>query len=65
MRRLAAGVFLLNLLAVTWPVADWFSAAEPLILGLPPSMVWPIAWILIGWVTLLLLDHFENRGNGQ
>ena len=63
MRRLAVAVFVLNLLAVTWPVAPWFGAAEPLILGLPLSMAWPAAWIIIGWITLLLLDHTENRGD--
>ncbi|MEN1727256.1 MAG: hypothetical protein AAGJ52_02340 [Pseudomonadota bacterium] len=60
-RRIAIGVFLLNLLAVTWPMVSLFRAAEPLILGLPLSMAWPIGWILIGWITLLVLDHFESR----
>lgn len=64
-RRLAVAVFLLNLLAITWPVAAIFSAAEPFVLGLPLSMAWPIAWILIGWVTLLILDHFEQRDEGR
>ena len=59
-RRIALGVFLLNLLAVTWPTVTLFRSAEPLILGLPLSMAWPIAWILIGWVMLLVLDHSEN-----
>lgn len=63
MRRLAVAVFVLNLLAVTWPVASWFGAAKPLILGLPLSMAWPAAWIIIGWITLLLLDYAENRGD--
>jgi hypothetical protein len=63
-RRLAVAVFLLNLLAITWPVASLFSAAEPLIFGLPMSMAWPIAWILVGWIALLVLDHFEKREEG-
>jgi len=29
------------------------------------SMAWPIAWILIGFVTLLVLDHFEDRDRGE
>ena len=65
MRRIAVVVFALNALAVTWPGAAWFSAAEPLVMGLPLSMAWPVAWILIGLVTLLLLDHFENREDGD
>jgi len=60
-RRIAIGIFLLNLLAVTWPVARLFRSAEPLVFGLPFSMAWPITWILIGWMTLLILDHFEKR----
>jgi hypothetical protein len=64
-RRFAIAVFLLNLLAITWPVATLFRAAEPFVLGLPMSMAWPIAWILIGWITLLILDHFEQRDEGQ
>ncbi|MEL7449032.1 MAG: hypothetical protein AAFN78_07465 [Pseudomonadota bacterium] len=64
-RRLAIGIFVLNLLAVTWPGATFFRWAEPLVFGLPLSMAWPIGWILIGWVMLLVLDHFENRERGE
>jgi len=64
-RRLAVGVFVLNLLAVTWPIASLFRAAEPPVFGLPMSMAWPIAWIVIGWITLLVLDHFEKREEGE
>ena len=60
-RRLAIAVFLLNLLAVTWPVLIPFRSPEPLVFGLPLSMAWPIAWILIGWVMLLVLYHFDNK----
>ncbi len=60
-RRLAAGMFVIMVLAVTWPVITLFRTAEPLILGLPLSMAWPIGWILIGWITLLVLDHVESR----
>ena len=59
-RRIAIGVFLLNALAVTWPVASFFKAAKPLVFGFPLSMVWPVAWIVVGLVMLLVLDHFEN-----
>jgi len=64
-RRLAIGVFLIYLLAVTWPVATLFRTPEPLLFGLPLSMAWPVAWILIGLVMLLVLDHFENKGSGE
>lgn len=64
-RRLAIGVFLLNLLAVTWPVASFFRSPEPMVFALPLSMAWPIAWILIGFVMLLVLDYSENRDEGE
>ena len=60
-RRLAVATFSLNLLAITWPVVTVFRYPEPFFLGLPLSMAWPIAWILIGWITLPLLDHFESK----
>jgi hypothetical protein len=60
-RRIAIAVFLINLLAVTWPVATLFRSPDPFVFGLPLSMAWPIAWILIGWVTLLVLNHFESK----
>lgn len=63
--RLAIGVFLLNLLAVTWPVLGLFRSPEPLVLGLPMSMAWPVAWILIGWIMLLVLYHFDNQKPGE
>ncbi len=64
-RRLAIGVFLLNLLAVTWPVLSLFRSPEPLVFGLPLSMAWPVAWILVGLIMLLVLDHFENKSKDE
>ena len=64
-RRVAIGVFLLYLLAVTWPVATLFRSPEPLVFGLPLSMAWPVAWILFGLVMLLVLDHFENQDKAE
>lgn len=64
-RRVAIGVFLLYLLAVTWPGGTLFSSAEPLVFGLPLSMAWPTAWILIGWITLMVLEYFENRDESE
>ena len=64
-RRLAIIVFLLNLLAITWPVLTVFRTPEPLVFGLPLSMAWPIAWILIGWVMLLVLYHFDDQDQGE
>ncbi len=60
-RRVTVAVFLLNLLAVTWPVLTFFRHADPRILGLPLSLAWPVGWIVIGWIMLLILDRFEGR----
>ncbi len=59
-RRAVAVFSIFYLLAVTWPVASWFGAAEPFVLGLPLSLAWPVGWILLGFVMLLLLDHGER-----
>ncbi len=64
-RRLAIAVFLLNVLAVTWPVLVLFRSPEPLVFGLPLSMAWPVAWILIGFITLLVLDYSEKNDKGE
>ena len=64
-RRLALGFFLFYLLAVTWPLAALFRSPEPMVFGLPLSMAWPIAWILMGWIVLLVVDHFDNKGEGE
>ncbi len=64
-RRLAIAVFLLNLLAVTWPVLALFRSAEPMVFGLPLSMAWPVAWILIGFIMLLILDYSEKNNKGE
>ena len=64
-RRIAIGIYLLNVLAVTWPVLSLFRSPEPLVFGLPLSMAWPVAWILIGLIMLLVLDHFENKESGE
>lgn len=63
MRRLAVAVYVLNVLAMTWPGATLVNTARPLVLGLPLSMAWPVLWILISLVTLLFLDYSENRGD--
>jgi hypothetical protein len=62
-RRAVAVFFMFYLLAVIWPVASWFGAPEPFILGLPLSLAWPVAWIVLGFLMLLLLDHGEHDRN--
>jgi hypothetical protein len=61
-RRIVVAGFLLNLVAVIWPVLGLFRSPEPFVFGLPLSMAWPVAWIVVGWVLLLCLDYSEERG---
>ncbi|AKS42563.1 hypothetical protein [Wenzhouxiangella marina] len=61
-RRVVAVFFVLNLLALTWPVASFFSAAEPFVFGLPLSLAWPVGWIILGFIMLLVLDRAEQGG---
>jgi hypothetical protein len=59
--RIAAAVFFAGyLLAVTWPVGQWFAGPLPFVLGLPFSFFWPVLWIVLGGVVLLLLDRAET-----
>lgn len=46
--------------AVTWPGMLPFNRIQPLILGLPFSMVWIAIWIIGGCLVLWMLDHVES-----
>ena len=63
-RRIVVVGFLINLIAVIWPVLTLVRSPEPFVFGLPLTMAWPIGWIIVGWILLLFLDHFEERGEG-
>jgi len=58
--RLAIAFFVLNLFAVTWPVATWVAQPLPMIFGLPLSLAWSIAWIVLGFVVLAIVEWFEG-----
>jgi amino acid transporter len=60
-RRLTILFFVVYLLAVIWPVATWFSGPAPLVLGLPLPLAWSIAWILGGFIVLIVLNWVEER----
>jgi hypothetical protein len=62
LRRAVVVFFLVYAVAATWPVALLVAEGGPLVLGLPRPMAWAILWILLGFAALLLLDHFERRG---
>jgi hypothetical protein len=64
-RRLTSAFFVIYLLAVTWPMALLFAAAEPLILGLPLPLFWAVLWIVMSFAMLLWLDHAEQRAESE
>ena len=47
-RRITVIVFLMNALAVTWPVLTFFRMPEPFPLGMPMSMIW-LTSSSLGW----------------
>lgn len=62
-RRMALVFFAVYLLAMIWPVAGWMGAPEPFLFGLPLSMAWPILWIVLGWIVLLVVDRLDAGRN--
>ena len=59
-RRIVAGFFLLNTVAVVWPVLVPFNRVRPLVFGLPFSMVWLAGWLVATVVVLGWLNHVEK-----
>ena len=62
MRRLVGLYFVAFAFAVTWPGMVPFNRIEPLVLGLPFSMAWVAAWVVVGCLLLVALDAVERRG---
>ena len=60
-RRIFFGVMLIVQLSIIWPGFAFFSAAEPLVLGLPLSFAWLIAMLLLGFAALISLYVMDNR----
>jgi hypothetical protein len=56
--------FVLVVLGVTWPGMLPGNRIFPLILGLPFSMVWIAAWVVLSFFVLLLLDWAESKERG-
>ncbi len=54
------------LVALTWPVYAWAGARiAPRILGLPFSMAWVVAWIVLTFVALVLYELFGELARGR
>jgi hypothetical protein len=62
-RVLAAGFFVVFLLAVTWPGMLPFNRVRPLVLGLPFSMAWVALWVVLAGLVLWLVHAVEKRGD--
>ena len=60
-RWAVASFFLAYAAAVTWPGALPFNRIRPLVLGMPLSMAWVAAWLVLAFLALLLLDRAETR----
>lgn len=60
-RWAVAVFFLAYAAAVTWPGALPLNRIRPLILGMPLSMVWVAAWLVLSFGVLLVLDWMETR----
>lgn len=53
--------FLLFVLAVTWPGMIPGNRIFPLVLGMPVSMFWIAAWVVLSFLVLLFLDRAEGK----
>ena len=59
-RLLFCGVMVLTTLALTWPVYALFSGIRPLILGLPLSLAWIVAWLFVSLIALIWLYRTDH-----
>ncbi len=63
-RRVYAAVvvyFLAVAVALLWPVYSWFGAATPLVLGMPLSLFYLAAAVVVSFVVMLALYLWEAR----
>lgn len=47
--------------ALVWPLYPWFAGIRPMILGLPLSFAWVVAWLGVVFVALMALYRAEYR----
>jgi hypothetical protein len=53
------------LVLVTFPVYGLANTAEPIVLGMPWSMFWLVAWIAVEFVVVLAIYRREHRKGGR
>ena len=56
----ATVVYVAAFLATTWPGLLFVNRVDPKILGLPFHMAWIAGWIVVVFVTLLVVDRVES-----
>lgn len=61
----AATVLVVVFLALVWPVYPLFAGIRPLVLGVPLSLAWVVAWLLVSFFTLLGVLLWEDRRGGD
>lgn len=61
----ATGVLVVVFCALIWPVYPLFAGIRPLVLGVPLSLAWVVAWLLVSFVTLLALFLWEGDRGGS
>jgi hypothetical protein len=59
-RTLFVLVFALTSLALIWPLYALVTGTSPLLLGLPPSFAWTVAWLLVSFLSLIWLYRTEE-----
>ena len=61
----ATAVLVVVFLALIWPVYPLFAGIRPFVLGVPLSLAWVVAWLLVSFVTLLCVFVWEGRRGGD
>ena len=64
MKRVFVVFFIANALFLLYPGVVPFSGARPFMLGVPFPLFFASAWIVGGFIVLLLLDRAYNREHG-
>lgn len=64
-RQLTIGFFVLYTIFLTFPGVLPFNRIQPLVFGLPFSLLWVTLWVALSGVVLLLLYRVEARAERE
>ena len=62
-RKVFLAIYVAIVLLLTWPVYPFFSQAFPLVLGLPFSLAWVVAALVLMFGTLVWLYRSDEEGH--